>query len=116
MCAGPVLQAVGPNTRLGDLVDSNQRAIIVFYDEWVTPHGYTIGGKVRKGARTLMQVFLGLGFTLFNAADARCQPPKVSVQHCTLLACRPAHPPNSHLSLTPAGVPPWPFPYTNSLC
>lgn len=61
----PVLQAVGPNTRLGELINSNQRAVVVFYDQWVTPNGYTIGGKVRTDARflikTLMQVLLGLG-------------------------------------------------------
>lgn len=39
------LQPVGPNTKLGELVDSNQRAIFLFYDEWVTPAGHRVGGK-----------------------------------------------------------------------
>lgn len=40
------LQPIGPNTLLGELVDSNQRAVLVFYDEWTTPTGHTVGGKV----------------------------------------------------------------------
>jgi len=44
VCVG--LQPVGPNTKLGELVDSNQRAIFLFYDEWVTPAGHRVGGKV----------------------------------------------------------------------
>jgi hypothetical protein len=39
-------QPVGADTLLGELVDRNQRALFLFYDEWVTPSGYKIGGKV----------------------------------------------------------------------
>lgn len=39
-------QPIGPTTTLGDLVERNQRAILLFYDEWVTPSGYKVGGKV----------------------------------------------------------------------
>ena len=41
------VQVIGATTLLGDLVSSNQRAVFLFYDEWTTPAGYTIGGKVR---------------------------------------------------------------------
>jgi hypothetical protein len=52
LCAA--LQPVGPNTLLGELVDRNQRALFLFYDEWVTPSGYTVGGKV--GTASIWQV------------------------------------------------------------
>lgn len=41
-------QIVGANTTLGELVDSNQRAVLLFYDQWVTPTGYTVGSKVGR--------------------------------------------------------------------
>jgi hypothetical protein len=42
------LQVVGPATTIGELVDSNQRAVFLFYDEWKTPTGYQMGSKVTK--------------------------------------------------------------------
>lgn len=43
---GTVMQVVTDTTTLGDLVQSNQRVVMLFYDQWKTPTGYTIGSKV----------------------------------------------------------------------
>jgi hypothetical protein len=39
---------VGPDTTLGQLVDSGQRALLVFYDQWGNAAGHTVGDKVRR--------------------------------------------------------------------
>lgn len=45
-CAALPYQAITATTTLNDLVSSNQRAVLVFYDQWVTPTGHTVGSKV----------------------------------------------------------------------
>lgn len=48
-CACASTQAVSASTTLGQLVDSSQRAVFVFYDEWTTSGGgHAVGGKVRE--------------------------------------------------------------------
>jgi hypothetical protein len=39
---------VTPNTTLGQLVDSKQRALLLFYDQWTSPAGFRVGSKVSK--------------------------------------------------------------------
>lgn len=36
---------VTPNTTLGQLVDSKQRALLLFYDQWTSPSGFKVGSK-----------------------------------------------------------------------
>lgn len=43
---------VTPNTTLGQLVDSKQRALLLFYDQWTSPSGFKVGSKVRRGQLT----------------------------------------------------------------
>jgi hypothetical protein len=38
--------AVTANTTLGQLVDSKQRALLLFYDQWTSPSGFKVGSKV----------------------------------------------------------------------
>jgi hypothetical protein len=37
---------VSANTTLGQLVDSKQRALLLFYDQWTSPNGFKVGSKV----------------------------------------------------------------------
>jgi hypothetical protein len=37
---------VSANTTLGQLVDSKQRVLLLFYDQWTSPAGFKVGSKV----------------------------------------------------------------------
>eukprot|EP00879_Flechtneria_rotunda_P029878 GHRR01032341.1.p1 GENE.GHRR01032341.1~~GHRR01032341.1.p1 ORF type:complete len:385 (+),score=177.48 GHRR01032341.1:385-1539(+) len=39
-------QVIQPSTTLSELVDSNQRVVLLFYDQWTTAVGYQVGNKM----------------------------------------------------------------------
>lgn len=63
--------AVGPDTTLGQLVDSGQRALLVFYDQWGNTAGHTVGDKVRA-----------VRWHVLSSAETSCTT-------CTMLTCTP---------------------------
>ncbi|KAF8065807.1 hypothetical protein HT031_002867 [Scenedesmus sp. PABB004] len=44
-------QVVGAATTLGELVESGQRAVLLFYDAWASEQGHTVGNQARERRR-----------------------------------------------------------------
>lgn len=60
------VQVVTGSTSLGDLVDAGQRAVMLFYDQWTTSTGYTVGSKVNVLQPGETQCALDVGSLLFG--------------------------------------------------